>query len=328
MLHCWQRLANVSLFSGLPRPIMDVVVDCVRDDELSLALRVVYQHLPPPHAEAQVVRGLRLVERGELPREGILVARGDGLILGAIVLAPLAGRSAVVWPPQVRPLANRWALEDELLQRGLFWLRQRGTRLIQALLPPAEAHLAAPLLRHGFRRLTRLLTLTHPLYAFTPADQPPFREPGLEFCPYDEKAPGLFHATLEQTYEQTLDCPELNGVRSIEEVIAGHRAQGEYDPARWLLVLEKEQAVGVLLLTAFSDWHEWDLSYLGLVPAARGRGLGRALVREAVRRARLAGTGQLTVAVDARNERALRIYTHLGFTLLDEREVFWRILER
>jgi ribosomal protein S18 acetylase RimI-like enzyme len=132
----------------------------------------------------------------------------------------------------------------------------------------------------------------------------------------------LFHDTLLRSYEGTLDCPELNGVRGVEDVIAGHRAQGPHDPERWWLALLDGRPAGVIILNEVPDLGCWDLGYLGVVPEARCRGVGRAMTARAVRAARAAGAAELTLAVDVRNAPAWNLYTRQGFKAFDRREVY------
>ena len=90
-----------------------------------------------------------------------------------------------------------------------------------------------------------------------------------------------FAATLERTYEGTLDCPELNGRRSIDEIVAGHRGQGRFDPQFWWLAYVGELPVGLILLDELPDAVTWELAYLGIVPQFRRHGFGRAMARAA-----------------------------------------------
>jgi ribosomal protein S18 acetylase RimI-like enzyme len=74
-----------------------------------------------------------------------------------------------------------------------------------------------------------------------------------------------------------------------------------------------------------------DLVYLGVVPEARGRGLGYELTCKAMFEAKAAGAQELTLCVDARNTPARRIYDQLGFVEFDRRDVFlalFGVLER
>jgi ribosomal protein S18 acetylase RimI-like enzyme len=126
-----------------------------------------------------------------------------------------------------------------------------------------------------------------------------------------------------RSHESTLDFPELDGRRSLREILQGYQATGD-DPARWWLRRGEAGAVGVLILTAMPE-REWELSYVGVVPGARRKGHGRALVRKAIAEARFAGAGVLTVSVDARNLPALELYRSLGFVEFDRRDVYLKV---
>jgi ribosomal protein S18 acetylase RimI-like enzyme len=149
----------------------------------------------------------------------------------------------------------------------------------------------------------------------------------LEFRNQSQSDPDLFAQTLLRTYENSLDCPEVNGVRTIDEIIAGHQAQGIFHPERWWLVVESGQAVAVLLLIEMRAGEGWEISYLGVVPEARGRGIGVALALHALHAAYAAEAPQLTLSVDVRNQPAWRVYKGTGFEAYDERRVYLAILQ-
>ena len=86
---------------------------------------------------------------------------------------------------------------------------------------------------------------------------------------------------VERTYEGTLDCTALNGVRDIDDVINGYQATGVFRPENWLFVRSGGQDVGVLLLADHPQARHWELMYMGLVPEVRGRGWGRQIARYA-----------------------------------------------
>src|SRR5262249_47373637 len=135
-------------------------------------------------------------------------------------------------------------VEDCLVRHSSAWLRRRGAKLAQSLLPPSEDHLAAALERNSFAHATTLWFLRHDLVR--PGPEPPRR---LEIQSYRFGRRELFEQTLMHSYEGSLDCPEVNGVRDADEILAGHGAQGAFDPERWLLAFERGRPVGVLLLT-------------------------------------------------------------------------------
>jgi mycothiol synthase len=279
----------------------------------------------PGDREVRVANALELVRRKDLDPRGVLVVRGRKGLLGAMLCVPIPGASGLVWPPQVVSRdAGGGPIEDLLAQACLQWLHGRGAKLAQALLFPEEAPLAASLERNGFHHITTLWYLTHSLNLSPEVLRAPAR---LSYQTYADGDPTLFAQTLLHTYEQSLDCPEVNGVREIGEILAGHRGQGAFDPERWWLALEGGRPVGVLLMMELADGQGWDLSYLGVVPAARRRGVGRELTRRALVAARQGGAFQLTLAVDARNRPARDLYQSLGFEPLEQREVFLAFLQ-
>ena len=289
-----------------------------RPDELPLAFRLLFQHSAPPEREARAANALDLVRRGELDPQGLFVTRDRDRLLGAILCLPVPGAGALLWPPQCVVTVGRDALEDGLLRHASAWLRGQGVRVAQALLSADEAPLADALPRNGFAHVAVLWFLRHDLSLPTQRDA----NARLRYQPYNPSDPGRFHRTLQKTYENTLDCPELNGARGVEDVVAGHRAAGRFDPHLWSLAWANDVPVGVLLLTPAPDTPDWELSYVGVVPEARRRGFGRELLFKALTDARAGGAASLTLSVDGRNRPAWELYRRLGFTPYDRREVF------
>ena len=101
-------------------------------------------------------------------------------------------------------------------------------------------------------------------------------------------SPWLDQPTLEQrnvllaTHEDTLDCPELNASRTPEEIVAAFRPT-VLENRSWWSAYESGQQVGVVLFEGGTD-NAVELSYLGLIPSARGRGLAAAPRRDDDRR--------------------------------------------
>jgi ribosomal protein S18 acetylase RimI-like enzyme len=292
-------------------------------DERASAFGLLFRQLAEPYRQERIANSLRLVETGELPADGVLLARGPGGPLGALVCVPLPGAGGLVWPVQVVASRDREAVEDRLLEHGLAWLRRSGAKMAQALLTLPEQPLAAALERNGFDHVTALWYMRRGLDLPAGYLRAPER---LTYRSYADGDTSLFHKTLLRTYEGTLDCPELNGVRTLDEILEGHRGQGQYNPSCWWLALEEDEPVGVLLLVEVEDWDAWDVAYVGVVPEKRGRGWGREIMRKALRSAHgLAqdwATGQVTLSVDARNRPAWGLYRSLGFEAFELREVY------
>ena len=123
-----------------------------------------------------------------------------------------------------------------------------------------------------------------------------------------------FAVVLDRTYEETLDCPELNGKRTADEILAGHRGQGTFHPDFWWLAFDGSTPVGLLLLMEMSDAVTWELAYLGIVPEYRRLGLGREMTVHALYALRSQPATRMHLCVDERNTPARRLYQSLGFT--------------
>jgi ribosomal protein S18 acetylase RimI-like enzyme len=150
----------------------------------------------------------------------------------------------------------------------------------------------------------------------------------LEFETYSEDQRSRLGEVIQRTYIETLDCPQLGGVRDMDDVLDGYQATGTFDPKRWLFLRSDSQDVGCLLLAAHPDVPQWELVYLGLVPEARGRGWGLEATRYAQWLARLADQPRVVLAVDALNAPALAMYAAAGFVAWDRRSVFLRTLSQ
>ncbi|GJQ29139.1 MAG: hypothetical protein HBSAPP03_10230 [Phycisphaerae bacterium] len=132
---------------------------------------------------------------------------------------------------------------------------------------------------------------------------------------------------LEASYIDTLDCPELCGLRAIDDVLDSHRATGTYDPSWWSLVRDHGRPAGAMLLNRCPDLRSIELVYLGLGPTLRGKGIGSCLLRQGMDRVHASFPGwSVTCAVDSRNTPALGLYRALGFSAYTKRSAFVRPL--
>jgi ribosomal protein S18 acetylase RimI-like enzyme len=296
-----------------------IAVEHARPEDREAALRLLFQHLVPAEREKRVANALHLMELGTLKPEGLLVVRASPRVVGAMLGLPVPGASAQVWPPRTVRTANRVAIEDALVRHATAWLHGRGAKLGQALLGKHEVPLAATLERNGFRHTTTLWYMRH-----TAPNEGGIAsaELTLRFSPYQPENAELFQRTLLRTYEQSRDCPEVSGVRTAGEIIDGHRADASQNAEHWWLAFDGEQPAGVLLANESAEWESLEVSYVGVVPEARGRGLGRQLMLKAILTAQSAQLTQMTLCVDSRNTPAIALYRSLGFQRYDERAVY------
>lgn len=280
-------------------------------DELPRALALVLTQpgVPPGQTRAQVEAFLACGLQS-LPLSGQWIAVEDGSIVAAVVCLDLPGQTSLVFIPSMRFHRRRQAVVIDLLRRVISAGRHRGVLLYQVLVPPESEEDALVLGPAGFERLAELVYLERP----STLPVPPFREPGgITWTCYDQSVHPLFAEVIQATYEGSLDCPRLSGVRKIENILASHKAAGEFDPRRWFVVNFREHPVGCLLLARVPNRSALELVYMGLCPQARGQGLGKILLRRAVETALGAGLAYVTLAVDAGNTPACALYRWFGF---------------
>ncbi|HWE39461.1 MAG TPA: GNAT family N-acetyltransferase [Isosphaeraceae bacterium] len=294
----------------LPCPVAD------RPAALALLYRNASQHL----RLRLVADALADAEAGAVDLSGLWIARRRGRVVGTLLTQLLAGRAAAVWAPEVDLALGRGAVAAQLLEVALNDLQSKGFRVAQALLDrSAPARAAADLERGGLRRITSLTYLGRP--TSTPLDVAP-TVPPWRWTTFGTDSVAEFRAVLQATYAGSLDMPELSGVRTLDDVLAGHRAAGRFVAGRWRLgrLDDDPSAAAILLLSEFPDRPAWEVAYLGLTPAARGRGLGRAALAAALDLAR-PHVPRLELAVDDRNHPAGRLYRSCGFLPFDRRVV-------
>jgi len=247
----------------------------------------------------------------------------DGRISTAAIIVPQPGRTGMVFlsePRRQREIADLAAV----IGAGCAAMPLGRVHLAQALLAPSDDRREAALRRAGFWPLAKLAYMESrprrmPL--------PPQPVEGVEFESWREALAPAFIDTLRASYEQTRDCPALRGRRDPHDVLAGHQGVGRFDPAMWWLMRVDGEAAGVCLINAIPQAGCAELVYLGLTPRHRGRGLGRLLLRHALRAAMQRDHGHLTLAVDAANEPAVRLYERLGFHRTGVKRVLVRFLD-
>lgn len=281
------------------------------------ALQLIFGQRDEAERDAQIATLLDSARRDAGALGFLFEARRAGRLVGAALASPQPGQTAMVWPPRLvegEPASESAALLDAVLAK----LAESPILLAQALLPVDATADAERLEAAGFVHAADLLYLVCPESAF-PTSQV---ESALQFEPYSDENRDRFERVVGATYEETLDCPQLDGVRDITDVLAGYRATGVFAPERWLLIRYEGQDVGCLILSDYPQQDQWELIYMGVVPRRRGRSFGLDIVRHAQWLVRRAGRKRLILAVDAANHPALRMYTEAGFEAWTRRRVY------
>jgi len=200
--------------------------------------------------------------------------------------------------------------------------RPRNVCIAQALPDPSDGWALEAYAASGFLKVGELSYLRRPTAGLSAARGLVELPVGDELIAFDAliekvgkaKADEMMVEALDRSYEQTLDCPELCGLRATSDVLESHRATGQFDPRLWWLLLSAGEISGCLLLNPCPEQSTVELVYVGLARAVRGRQLGRRVLEYGLARACAnRAHWEVACAVDDRNTGAKKLYDSLGF---------------
>jgi ribosomal protein S18 acetylase RimI-like enzyme len=145
----------------------------------------------------------------------------------------------------------------------------------------------------------------------TPAEWPD----GTDLVEWSEETALRFHAAYEASFRER---PGFPGVPA-HEWIADNAGDDDFRP-RWSVVANVPGLGDAGFVTAAAGW----IVQVGVVPQARGRGLGAALMREALTRMTADGSPEAWLNVNVNNPAAAALYRHLGFAATGRRARYRR----
>jgi GNAT superfamily N-acetyltransferase len=248
-------------------------------------------------------------------------------VRASVLAAPSPGRTAtllVTSPRREAEIPVVAALVDHAARHA----GELGVALVQALVEPDRPLERAVFECGGLRRIARLRSPARPRPRRGEIEVPPL-PPGLAPETWREELVPETIAALERSYVDTLDCPGLTGLRRGEDILAGHRGSGRFDPAMWTVVRATSGAragrlVATCLMNPQPATGSVELVYLGIDPDFRGKGLGTALLARGLDAASRRAERRVTLAVDDANEPALSLYARFGFRGDVARDAFVR----
>ena len=294
-------------------------------ENLTEVLTLVFSKHEAQDVLNRVRAALAEYREGRLPGEGLLAAYRDGCLVGATFAQVLPGQvgdvlaTTTCWPTSRSRRRKR-------LRARLWPMRRRRVRLWFTRCLTVDPMVAT---LFGSNRPVLLAWLNCTIYwprlAIFPTESP---EGPLTFEPYTPEKHGRLCAVVDKTYEATLDCPGLDGTRTAVEVLEGYATSPGTCPSHWFLIRHEDRDVGCLLLADYGEHGNCELTYMGLVPSARGSGWGLQVTRYAQWVARTLGRDHLVLAVDSVNQPARDMYASAGFRGWDRRLVYMRVLER
>jgi mycothiol synthase len=128
---------------------------------------------------------------------------------------------------------------------------------------------------------------------------------GLVLSEWGQADPARFHAVYTASFGERPGFPAEPLARWTEWVTDDEDFRPE-----WALLATLDGADAGFVIGDAGGW----IAKLGVLPAARGRGLGAYLMVEAIRRMRAGGETVIMLNVNVNNPNAIALYRRLGFT--------------
>jgi len=138
--------------------------------------------------------------------------------------------------------------------------------------------------------------------------------PGLALAEWTPALAGQFFEAYQDAFRERPGFP----IWSAEQWIEWATGDDGFHPQMSLLARDGKHTVGFIVCD--DAW----IVQVGTHPEWRGRGLGAALVVEALRRFKAAGAEYVTLDVNTNNPRAARVYAWLGFEIVGRRARYVR----
>ncbi len=134
-----------------------------------------------------------------------------------------------------------------------------------------------------------------------PADAPG----GLALSQWGQADPARFYAVYQAAFRERPRFPGWPQARWIDWI-----SQDEDFRPEWTLLATLDGADAAFIVSEASGW----ITQMGVVPSARGKGIGARLIAEVVEQMRSAGQVTITLNVNINNLHATALYRRLGFT--------------
>lgn len=298
----------------------------VADHRLEEAL----ERLMTPPGTKNPLRARRFLDYARetgLPLEHLWSSEdGEKRIMETVLAVPNPGRTAMMFttrPGSPEQAASVGILIDHACGR----LSEHGLHLVQSLPEPKDLLDCKAFLAGGFLELAVLNYMQRPMPRPGKTPRPLWPE-DVRLEAYDDSRRADLLNILNASYEQTLDCPGLTGLRETEDILLGHLSTGVFDPALWTLMYVADQPQGALLLNPAPMQKTVELVYMGLALPVRGRGLGRNLLRHGLCLLASRDEKTFTVAADEKNAPALALYHGEGFHGIARRVALIRSIRR
>lgn len=236
-----------------------------------------------------------------------IAAKGSG-IKRAVLIVKNAGSTATFLATE--PLSKSDIKNiSKLIREGVQLLNHHETTIAQTIMRVGSTLLKQAFKSAGFSTLANLMYME--CTRLKELDSRNIDQ--LTFVSMDQRDDNILGSIMLQTYDGSLDCPKIHGLRSVQDIIDGHRKTEHYNAQLWSIAELDGRPVGVLLLNPTTEPRCIELAYLGVAPWARNEGIARAIMNHCVAEGKKFGFSKITLAVDADNFPAVGLYKKWNF---------------
>jgi len=218
--------------------------------------------------------------------------------------------------------ATARGVDTGLLARLIEAVSAEGLRqklaMVQSLVDPLDQCTIGVLKDAGYQLLAKLICLRLGL----PVEGEYCWNRSLKWLDHRDFSEADLARVISCTYEGSLDCPQLRGLREMSDVIAGHRAGGAFRPEAWLIASLDGCSAGCILVNDSRVDLSAEVAYMGVAPSCRGKGVGAAMLGRSAELAFGRGRDSITLSVDSRNHHAVNRYLMEGFIAEETRLAF------
>jgi mycothiol synthase len=241
-----------------------------------------------------------------------LVEEDEGLVAGAF--GQLHGRRGVS-AGAVRPAAQGRGLGAHLVELAEARLVEEGAERIHAWAVGGDAAAGELFTERGYEEVRRFWDMAIELDGDVQA-------PEVEIETFREEDARAFHAALEEAFAEHWE----HHPDPFEDWWSRQQERPGYDPSLWFLVRDGAEVAAVVR----NDPNRLGggfVAALGVRPAWRGRGYGRALLLHTFREFQRRGLSRAALVVDAANPTgATRLYESVGMHVELENVVWEKVV--
>src|SRR4051794_7290163 len=258
----------------------DLICRPVLHGEVEPALRLILATPAGLGSDAQVLDFLSFCVERKIDTTAIWIAVHRNTLVWALLPVVSPGKTMMLFTPAAALRETPAGAPGTLASAVCSHWALRGVTLAQMLIDPQARPVIDTYRAAGFDELAELVYLQKQVRARR-IPIPNFA-PNFTLKTYSSETHNAFADIIQRSYHDSLDCPALNGLRDMNDVITGHQSTGEYDPAMWWILCRGDHTLAVLLLSRVPQQSAIELVYLGLAPEARGQGIGDLLMQHAI----------------------------------------------